>query len=616
MKTIIFTATALSLACAQVTAQDKPVTKTQLPSLETVVVSSRHEAPVRELATSVAALDEQKIETLGYTALVDALRTLPSVSVSNTGGAGQTTTLRVRGESGYRTLVQIDGVDVSDPTGTQSGAQIQHILGGDVGRVELLRGPQGLMYGADAGGVLNITTRQQQEEGYKTRLSGESGRYNSQRGSLSTSGANENLDYFVSVVRAETDGFNTSKQDTVLRDNDGYANTTVHARVGVNLSESLRLDAVARNTDATGQYDRCGWPAIDNCTSTFEQDVGRLALSHSTARLDNSLAYSKSDISRQSFAAGVNDYDTEGEIEKLEWLGRAIISDAHALAYGAEHRSDSVREMERDQDALYLEYQGRYAERVYITAGVRSDDNDDFGKFDTYRTSAAYVQPLSTGELKYKVTYGTGFRAPSLFEIDYNRQQNNPAIPLLSPEESAGVDVGLEYFGTNGVHLEIVLFKQTIERELAWVNDYSSSFYGYYGQGQGESQSRGIELVANIPLTDNLMLNTNYTYTDAETALGLNRPRVPEQLANIGFSYSVSDALQLAVNLRHSAGAKETTGADLDNYQLLDASVNYRVTPMLAFYVRGENLTDKDYVEVSSYNTAGAAAYAGVKIDF
>lgn len=613
MKHSLFTLSALSLACAAVPAmaQDKPSNK-----LETiVVVSSKQEMPLRELATSVAVLDESQIEKLGYTSLVDTLRTLPSVSVSNSGGQGKATTLRVRGENGYRTLVQIDGVDVSDPTGTQSGAQIQHIMSGDVGRVELLRGPQGLMYGADAGGVLNISTRQQ-DEGYKTTLSGEAGRYNSQRGALSTRGANEHVDYFVSATRAETEGFNTSLQDVSLQDNDGYSNNTLHARVGVNLVEGLRLDAVARNTESHNEYDRCGWPAIDDCTGSFKQDVRRVALSHTMGWLDNSLAYSTSDVTRQDFSAGVNSYDTEGEIKKMEWNGRARISDAHALAYGLETRTDRVLDNERDQDAGYLEYQGRYADRFFVTAGARQDDNEDFGKFETYRVSGAYVMNVDSGDVKFKTSYGTGFRAPSLYEIDYNRQQNNPALPQLGPEESTGVDVGVEYFGNNGLHVEAVLFKQTIENELGWVSVSGSPFWGYYGQGQGESKSQGIELAVDTPLTAQLSLNANYTYTDAETAAGLFRARVPEQLANLGFTYEPSDAWQFAVNVRAAAGAKETSGKKLDDYQLLDASLRYIASPMLSFHLRGENLTNKDYVEVANYRTAKSAIYGGVKIDF
>jgi len=367
VKKSILTATALSVACASVWAQDSQPANKLLPSIETiVVVSSRQETPLREVATSVAVLEQAQIEALGFTALADVLRTLPSVSISNSGGMGKASSLRVRGEAGFRTLVQIDGVDVSDPTGTQSGAQIQHILSSDVGRVELLRGPQGLMYGADAGGVLNISTRQI-NEGTKTSVSAETGSYNSKRGSASVGGNQGQWDYFVSGSRAETDGFNTSLLDTVLKDKDGYKNTTFHGRIGFNVNENLRLEAVARDTDATYEFDRCGSPRQDDCVGTFEQRILRVSAAHSTEYLDNSLAYSKSDITRETFSKGVSDYFTEGDIEKWEWIGKAKLTEAHSLAYGLEHRSDSVRHMSRNQKAVYLEYQGRYNDNIFLT---------------------------------------------------------------------------------------------------------------------------------------------------------------------------------------------------------------------------------------------------------
>lgn len=612
MKTSIFTVTALSLACASVFAQETRQADKFVPGLETiVVVSSRHETPLREVATSVAVLEEAQIDALGFTALADVLRTLPSVSVSNSGGMGKASSLRVRGEAGYRTLVQIDGVDISDPTGTQSGVQIQHILSSDVGRVELLRGPQGLMYGADAGGVLNISTRQT-EEGTVTKLSGEAGSLNTQSGSASVGGSNGQWDYFASVARAKTDGFNTSQRDTLLRDDDGYANTTAHGRIGVNLTENLRVEAVARNTDASFEFDRCGFPAVDDCTGTYEQSVGRLSASHSTENLDNTLAYGKTDITRRNFTAGVNSYDTEGDIEKIEWIGKAKLNDAHALAYGLEHRTDTVLEIERDQQAAYLEYQGRYNDRFFVTAGARHDDNDDFGTFNSYRVSGAYVVDVTAGEVKFKTSYGTGFRAPSLYEIDYNRQQNNPTLVALEPEESEGLDVGVEYFGSNGIHLEAVLFKQSIEREIA----YDLIGWTGYLQAAGENRSRGIELIANLPIIDELVLNLNYTYTDTETAVGSPRARQPKHIANLGLTWLPVSKVQVSMNVRSASDTQESNGTDLDDYKVLDASVRYAVTPLLTVYARGENLTDKKYVEVAGYNTARAAGYAGVEVRF
>ncbi|MEH6712781.1 MAG: TonB-dependent receptor plug domain-containing protein, partial [Paraglaciecola polaris] len=121
-----------------------------------VVVSSRVPMPIREVATSVSIVTREDIEARGYTNLADVLRTQPSISVTNSGSTGSATSLRIRGEEGYRTLVRIDGVDVSDPTATQVAPKFGQIQSSNINRVEILRGSQGLVYGADAGGVINI----------------------------------------------------------------------------------------------------------------------------------------------------------------------------------------------------------------------------------------------------------------------------------------------------------------------------------------------------------------------------------------------------------------------------------------------------------------------------
>lgn len=616
------------LAAAMVAASSAPVAaqttdNAQLaPSLETpnletiVVVSSRREMPLRQVATSVAAMDEAQIEARGFTALADVLRAMPSVSVSNSGGMGKASSLRVRGEAGFRTLVRIDGVDVSDPTGTQASAPIQHILSSNVSRVELLRGPQGMMYGADAGGVLNISTRSTGED-TEVKIATEGGSFGSQRHSASLGGGGEAADYFVSATRADTDGFNTRLSDTELRDDDGYKNTTLHARGGWNISDSLRLEAVARDTEASNEFDRCGFPvAVDDCTGDFDQTNARVSMAHKTGILENQLAYSRTEITRKNFAGGVVSYDTEGEIEKLNLTGRADLSDVHALVYGLEQREDSVGELDRDQWALYAEYQGNYADTFYLTAGVRRDDNDDFGHHDSLRLSGAYlIDAVAAGSLKLKTSYGTGFRAPSLFETDYNNQAlelYGIELAALSPEESEGIDIGVEYFGDDGLHLEAVLFDQRIDHEIGFD---LVGFTGYIQSG-GESRSRGVELIADAPLTDTLVLNTNYTYTDAEDAADAPRARMPEHLANIGFTYVPVDALSASLNLRAARGAVDTSGEAQDNYQVLDASLRYTLNPSVTVYLRGENLTDKSYVEVSGFRTAGASGYAGVEVTF
>ncbi|WP_299592662.1 TonB-dependent siderophore receptor [uncultured Microbulbifer sp.] len=589
------------------------VTDSAIPALETIiVVSARQSEPLRRVATSVTVLDETDIKARGLASLADVLRSVPSVSVTNSGGMGKTTTLRVRGEDGFRTLVRIDGVDISDPTSTQGGAHIQHILSTDLARVELLRGPQGMLYGADAGGVLDISTRRE-GTGHQFELATEAGSFDSRRYSASAGGSNNTLDYFVSAAKAHTAGFNTSVNDEELQDDDGYNNQTLHGRAGWNLSEQWRLEAVVRDVDATGEFDRCGWPVTqDVCSNDFSQQNTRVSLAHNGENGQQELSYSRADLSRTNHAAGALSYHTEGDIQKINLNGSVDLTGNQAVIYGLERREDAVLDLSRDQWAAYSEYQGSVAEQFYFTLGLRHDDNSEFGSNNSARASSAYViDQVASGALKLKASYGTGFRAPSLFEIDYNRAQNNPDLAALTPETSRGLDLGVEYFGENTLHLEFVLFDQIIENEIGFnLTDYT------YRQSGGESQSRGVELIADAQITESLLLAANYTYTDTETADDTPRPRRPKQLANIGITYQPTSLLSVAMNLRSSADGVDIDGSSMDDYQVLDASLRYQLNNATTIYFRGENLTDEDYVEVAGFNTAGAAGYAGVEFSF
>ncbi len=619
----VLAASVPALAVAQSTnASFEPALATS--PLETlVVVASRTETPLRQLGSSVSVLDKEDLATLGTPSLADALRTLPSVSVTNAGGLGKASSLRVRGESGYRTLVRIDGVDISDPTGTQASSQIQHVLNSNVARVELLRGPQGMMYGADAGGVLNITT-DHVDQGIKAGLNVEAGRYDTRTTSGFIGGGGERGDFYLSAAQLDTDGFNGFHQENpeegTLIDDDGYENTTVHARGGWNFDPDLRAQLVIRDTDSTSEFDRCF--TINDCVGYFDQQNLRGSITHGNAAGENTLSYSKTDVERTNYAGGEKSYDTEGEIAKWELNGRVALSKNHTLVYGAEHRRDQVMELERDQRGGYLEYQGAYDERFYLTAGIRQDDNDDFGGNTSYRFSAAYLFPqLSNGVLKLKSSVGTGFRAPSLFEIDYNRSQDNPPPVSLGPEESRGIDVGIEYLGNQGIHLEAVVFDQKIDDEIYFD---LVGFTGYLQGGQS-SESRGLELIGQWPLADQLTLNSNYTYVDAEAEDGSPRSRQPKHLANVGVRFTPTADWTIALDWR-TARDRNDGDNKLDDYDVLSANVRYQLVEGIVVYLRGENILDEDYTDVASFNTdgeltgyynhSGAAGYAGVEFTF
>src|SRR5688572_8658736 len=224
---------------------------------EIVVTSSIIAQPRRQVGTAMSVVDFDDIELRGYADLADVLRTQPGIGVSNLGGPGKRTSVHIRGEESFRTLLIIDGVKALDPSAPQVAPSFDSLLTtSDLQRVEVLRGPQGFIYGADAGGVINVMTKRGADD-LGGRVGIEVGDYSTRKVDAAVSGGSDSGDYFLSVVDYETDGFNSRTNDTVLADDDGADNTTLHTKLGWNVSENVRLQLVARDIDAEAQFDNC-----------------------------------------------------------------------------------------------------------------------------------------------------------------------------------------------------------------------------------------------------------------------------------------------------------------------------------------------------------------------
>jgi len=591
---------------------------------EIVVTSSIVATPRRQIGTAVSVIDADEIALRGYPTAADMLRTQPGIGVTGSGGHGKNTAVRIRGEEHYRTLLIIDGVKSIDPSATQAAPVFDSLLTtGDLERIEVLRGPQGFMYGADAGGVVNLISAR--GEGPLTgRVGLEGGRYGTSKIDASLSGGSDDGDYYVSLSRLETDGFNAQFADDVLRDSDGADNTTLHTKLGWQASDALRVQLVARDIDASARFDGCfsmaTFSTTHDCVAITDQTTFRLSAEHETAALRNEFAYSQVTTDRSNIADGELSFATEGEIERFEYIGAYSPNAATTLVYGLDLQneqmaSDELRE--RRQTGYYFEYQGAFANSFYVSAGARHDDNDDFGSHTSVRVSGAYVQDMGAGRtLKYRATYGTGFRAPSLYEISFNAGAfaMPPASEIaLREEQSRGYDIGLEYDTDGGLHVELTYFDQRITDEIYYDLIASSG----YLQSEGRSESKGVELAASGMLGDHWRIYGNLTYNDAENTANEQRLRRPKQLGNFGVMYSAQQgAMRIAANYRIARDSLDVGGVRLDDYGVLDLSATFDVRERIQLHARLENALDENYQELIGYRTPGRALYAGLRLQW
>lgn len=609
---------ALAITLALVASPAAAASNTTVPQdiEHLVVVSSRIEMPIREVATSVSVITKEDIEARGYVNLAEVLKVQPSISVSSNGSIGSISTLRIRGEEGYRTLVRIDGVDISDPSGPQVQPQFGDIQSANISRIEILRGTQGLAYGADAGGVINVQSGSGQGD-TSGNISAQYGRYNSTNLAADIGGASNKFDYYFSASDYSTDGFNSRVDDSLDQDSDGYDNTTVHTRMGYQLSESIKLGFVARNTHGDGEFDGCGFSdsATNNCSSEFEQTNLRASANYIRGASEHEFALTKTLVQRDSFNQAALSYASKGTVERLEYLGNTDLNQASHLVYGLDWEQESVttEHKSRIQRGYYLEYQTEVLSNWFLTAGARYDDNQDFGGHTSYRLSSAYIWALGDNELKLRGAYGTGFRAPSLFEIEYNRGPFSypPASSVSLMEESTkGFEIGLAYSVASGSSIEAIYFDQKIDDSIYFD---LTTFSGYL-QDDGQSRSKGIELIGQLKLTDTAGITANYTYNDSQDTQGQQRILRPRNMANLGIYYQV-DTLKLSANVRAVHDFIDTTVA-LKDYEVVDLTARWAPRDNWTLTARVENALDRNYQDVATYNTAGAAGYLGFKYQY
>ena len=210
---------------------------------ETLVVSAsqieapRSSAPAAVTVITSAELKAQQIETLA-----DAFRGVPGQTIVRSGGRGALTSLFPRGGESDYTLVAADGVRLNSFGG---GFDFSNLAVEGVERVEIVRGPQSALFGADAiGGVVQIVNRR----GAPLRASAlvEGGGFGTVRAAAAASGGTSQWSWGAAVDRPQSDGFRGAAANGEAVTNDDWEAWTTTFNLGV--------DAPKWNARGHGQF--------------------------------------------------------------------------------------------------------------------------------------------------------------------------------------------------------------------------------------------------------------------------------------------------------------------------------------------------------------------------
>ncbi|RMH62781.1 MAG: TonB-dependent receptor [Zetaproteobacteria bacterium] len=594
----------------------------QAADMSPVVVTAGRIAQSEEtVSADVTVLDRQAIERSQKTTVADLLRGLPGVDVASSGGPGKATSVFLRGANAGQTLVLIDGVRVGSATlGQFDWGQLATA---GIERIEIIRGPQSSLYGADAmGGVIQIFTRKGGDTPEATAHV-EGGSYGTAAGRAHVSGRGvHGMRYALSVDGYRTRGVSAA---AVGAEPDSYRRLTVSGRVGLPLGDG-ELDLSIRNVDGKTGLD--GFPPpnytladIYNFTSQAKQLMAGATLDYPlTAWWETSLRLGRSmdEVINHDPATASNNADFRTRIDQVVWQNHLDWRDFSVVLGLDIHRDRGVsgsagldRTITQRAGFASLSWGHSWMD---ANAAVRHDRNSVSRNKTTYKLGLA-LRPVSG--LKLTANYGTGFKAPSINDLYFPTSAFAGGNPNLKPETSKGWDVGLDYRTTlaaTELQVGAVWFDQRFENLIEW---RASPTFFYSPVNVGKARTRGLELNGRVAYGP-LYLAANWTFLRAINELdGTRLARRAKDSGSLrlgGEWHRVSGEVQtIIVGPRFSASGNQQP---LRGYHRTDVRLRYRLDDQWTLVARGENLEDKRYEEVAGYGVFGRAFYGGVSASF
>ena len=166
------------------------------------VTATRVERDLLQVPVSVSVVSEKQIKKSGASTIGDLLKDVPGVEVNNDGSQGLKC-IGIRGEDAYRTLVLVDGQKISEHK-SMSGTPML-IDPASVERIEVIKGPNSVLYGSDAiGGVINIITKKNADKPFTADIAaGYDGSGDAWRESAGVSGKVSGVGYRLGAANVE-----------------------------------------------------------------------------------------------------------------------------------------------------------------------------------------------------------------------------------------------------------------------------------------------------------------------------------------------------------------------------------------------------------------------------
>ncbi|WP_141051411.1 TonB-dependent receptor plug domain-containing protein [Aliarcobacter cryaerophilus] len=601
----------------------------QTSYLDEITISSatKSEEKLKNVTANVDVITAEDIEDRKFKTVVEALNSLSGVSISSYGGMGTLSSVYLRGMKSENTLVLIDGIRYNNPY--NGSVDFAHLMINDIERIEVIKGAQSSVWGADASaGVINIITKSA-KDGTFGNASVEYGRYDSKISKATISHKNKSFDAKLSATRVDTDGFSAISSKSSDADNfedDGYRNTTVDLKLGYNFDDNNRVSTSYQTIDAKTNFDDILYAS----TSPWGIDSIASANSKAQTKIRNTLAsinyeninnfattniYTNYSRFKNETKTEVGSNDSKNKTDIKEYGIKSTIpylSETSSVTMGAEYKGFEDKEdinRKYNNKAIYLTNTNKFFDdRTIFTQALRYDKYSDF---DNKITGKIGIKQYITDELNISSNYGTGYNTPSFIQL-YKTSWGG-GNPDLNPEKTKSYDVGFEYKG-----FSVTYFNTKVNNLI--VSNASTSWK--YKNIEGDSKFKGTEIAYKNSIIEDVFINLSYTNLSAKDSKDKKLQNRPSNKFNFGVDYYGLKDFHFNINGEY-IGTRQSINFDYNkpdvktgNYTIWNAVVDYDISKNFSTYLKLDNIFNKDYQIFDGYATSQRAAYVGLKASF